>query len=124
VGIENLANFLSISPNQVFAVRLSGPRAGLSYHSCFNLCSVSRKAINLFTYLLYFKVAKWAVSSLTHSSNSFRVLLICLFKYSNRRSNIATAEFLVISAETACWEIEKNSQIFNEAFYLPLYLIP
>jgi hypothetical protein len=28
----------------------------------------------------------------------------------------------VILAETAFWEIEKNSQIFNEDFYLPLYL--
>jgi hypothetical protein len=37
--------------------------------------------------------------------------------------NIQTAEFGMISAETACWDIE-NSQIFNENFYLPLYLSP
>ncbi len=37
-------------------------------------------------------------------------------------SNISTAEFLVISAETACREKIENSQIFNEDFYLPLYL--
>jgi hypothetical protein len=35
--------------------------------------------------------------------------------------NIPIAEFEIISAETACWDIE-NSQIFNENFYLPLYL--
>jgi hypothetical protein len=46
----------------------------------------------------------------------------CKYVYFNiHNSNIATAEFLVISAETACWEIE-NSQSFNEDFYLPLYL--
>jgi hypothetical protein len=33
-----------------------------------------------------------------------------------------TAEFWMISAESPCWEIERNSQIFNEDFYLPLYL--
>jgi hypothetical protein len=51
IGIENLAHFLSISPNQtqVFAVWLPGPKAGLFCHSCFNLCSVFRKAINLYT---------------------------------------------------------------------------
>jgi hypothetical protein len=48
----------------------------------------------------------------------------CKYVYFNiHDSNIATAEFLVISAETGCWEIEKeNSQIFNEDFYLPLGL--
>jgi hypothetical protein len=35
---------------------------------------------------------------------------------------IATAYFLVIAAETTCWEIEENSPIFNEDFYLLLYL--
>jgi hypothetical protein len=46
-----LAHFLSISPNQtqVFALCLPGPKAGLFCHSCFNLCSVFRKAINLYT---------------------------------------------------------------------------
>jgi hypothetical protein len=29
---------------------------------------------------------------------------------------------ILISAETACWEIERKCQIFNEDFYLPLYL--
>ncbi len=33
-----------------------------------------------------------------------------------------TAEFWVVAAETACWEIEENNQIFNEDFYLSLYL--
>jgi hypothetical protein len=36
--------------------------------------------------------------------------------------NIPTAEFGMILAETAFWAIEENSQIFNEDFYLPLYL--
>ncbi len=36
--------------------------------------------------------------------------------------NIPTAEFAKISAETAWWDIEKNSQIFNGEFHLPLYL--
>jgi hypothetical protein len=53
-------------------------------------------------YFLDFKVAKWAVSSLTHSENPFRVY------FNIHDSNIATAEFLVISAETACREIERK----------------
>jgi hypothetical protein len=44
-----------------------------------------------------------------------------MFIFNIHDSNIATAEFLVISAETTCWEIEENSQIFSEDFYLPLY---
>jgi hypothetical protein len=36
--------------------------------------------------------------------------------------NIPTAEFGMISAETACWDIERKCQIFKEDFYLPLYL--
>jgi hypothetical protein len=35
---------------------------------------------------------------------------------------LSTAVFLVILAETACWKIEKNSHIFIEDFYFPLYL--
>jgi hypothetical protein len=60
------------------------------------------------------------VSLLTHSSNPFEY---CKYVYFNiHYSNIATAEFLVIFAESTCWEIESNSQIFNGDFYLPLYL--
>jgi hypothetical protein len=33
-----------------------------------------------------------------------------------------TAESGMISAETACWDIDRNRQIFNEDVYLPLYL--
>jgi hypothetical protein len=36
--------------------------------------------------------------------------------------NFPIAEFLMISAETSCSEIEKNSQMFNEDFHLQLYL--
>jgi hypothetical protein len=48
---------------------------------CFNLCTVFWKVYQLI-YFLPFKVAKWAVPSLTHSSNPFRGLYICLFQYS------------------------------------------
>jgi hypothetical protein len=60
-------------------------------------------------------MAKWTVSSLTHSSNPFEY---CKYVYSISiyNSNIATAEFLVTSAETTCWEIERKNQIFNEDF--------
>ncbi len=53
---------------------------------------------------------------------SFPHILQILFQYSYyvyfniHDSNIAPAEFLVISAETTCWKIERNSQIFNEYF--------
>jgi hypothetical protein len=36
--------------------------------------------------------------------------------------NIPTAEFGMISTETACWDIERKKPNFNEDFYLPLYL--
>jgi hypothetical protein len=36
--------------------------------------------------------------------------------------NFPIAEFLMISAETSCSEIEKNSQMFHEDFHLQLYL--
>jgi hypothetical protein len=48
-----------------------------------------------------------AVSSLTHSSNSFRVLLYVYFNIHD--SKIATAaEYLVILAENTCWDIERK----------------
>jgi hypothetical protein len=63
---------------------------------------VSLGRLSLSTYILFrFKGAKWAVSS----SNSFQ----CLFVYFNTHdSNIATAELIVISTETTCWEIERK----------------
>ncbi len=52
-GIDNLANFLSISPNQTNFCRLfAGPRAGLFCHSCFNLIfAVSLERLS--TYVLF-----------------------------------------------------------------------
>jgi hypothetical protein len=53
------------------------------------------------TYSIYFsdfKVAKWAISSLTRSTNPFEY---CKYIYFNiYDSNIATAEFFMIWAET------------------------
>jgi hypothetical protein len=73
-GIDHLANFLSISPNQtkfLFSVCLV---PGLY----FSAIPVSISAVSLGRLLtihfLDFKVAKWADSYLTHSSNPFRVL--------------------------------------------------
>ncbi len=64
---DNLANFLSISPNQtLFLPSVCLVPCGLFCHYRLNLCSQ--------TYILSdFKVAKWAVSSLTHCSNHFQV---------------------------------------------------
>ncbi len=61
----------------------------------------------LSTYILLdFKVAEWAVSSLAHSSNPFEY---CKYvNFSIHDLNIATAEILVRSAETTCWEIERK----------------
>jgi hypothetical protein len=56
VGIDNLANFLFLFlQTKPIAVCLPGPRAGLFCHSCFNLCSVFRKAINLYLSLLNYQ---------------------------------------------------------------------
>ncbi len=46
--------------------------AGLFCHSCFNLCSLFKKVNN------FFKVAKWAIFSLTHCSNPFQVNMFIL----------------------------------------------
>jgi hypothetical protein len=72
VVFDNLAIFLSISPNQtMFLPSVCLVPAGLFCHSCFNLCSLFRR---LTVYILLdFKVVKWAVSSLTHCSNPFQV---------------------------------------------------
>jgi hypothetical protein len=65
---------------------------------------------------LDFKVAKW--------TKNFKLLNLCgnlsayVFVPSFLGENIPTAEFGMISAETACWDKE----IFNEDFYLLLYL--
>ncbi len=62
-----MANFLYISPNQTeFFPSVCLVPAGLFCHSCCNRCSLFKKVINLYTVLLDFNVAKWAVSSLTH----------------------------------------------------------
>jgi hypothetical protein len=66
-----MAIFLSISPNQTMFLRsVCMVPAGLFSHSCFNLCSLFKKVNN---FSLVLKVAKWAVSSLTHCSNLFQV---------------------------------------------------
>ncbi len=47
--------FLFVQTKPIFAVCLPGPRgARLFCHSCFNLCSVFRKAFNLYLYFLNF----------------------------------------------------------------------
>ncbi len=70
VGIDDLANFLSIFPNQTMFL----PSVCLVPGLDFSAIPVSISAVSLgmlSTYFLDFKVAKWAVSYLTHSSNSF-----------------------------------------------------
>jgi hypothetical protein len=49
-------------------------------------------------------------------SVSYSCLYRCSFRFGGKY-------YLILeSAETACWGIERNSQIFNADFYLPLYL--
>jgi hypothetical protein len=89
-----LANFLNISPNQtkyLASVRLV---PGLEFFAIpVSISAVSLGRLYQLIYFLDFKVAKWAVSSLTHSSNS---LEYCKYIYFNiHDSNIATAQFLV-----------------------------
>ncbi len=119
-----MANFLSISPNQTKFLPSICMVPGLDFSAIPD--SIFAESLGkLSIYILYFldfKVykCKWAMSLLTLSSNPFKY---CKYVYFNiHYANIATAEFLVISAESTCWEIESNSQIFNGDFYLPLYL--
>jgi hypothetical protein len=71
-----LANFLSISPNEIKflpSVCLA-PAAGLLNFSAIPVSISAVSLRRLSTYILLdFKVAKWAVSYLTHSSNPFQV---------------------------------------------------
>jgi hypothetical protein len=70
-----------------------------------SISAVSLESISTYI-LLDFKVAKWVVSSLTHSKKFFEY---CKYLYFyNHDSNIATDEFFVISTETACWEIARK----------------
>jgi hypothetical protein len=69
-----LANFLSISTNQAKFL----PTVCLVPELDFSAIPVSISELSLkdyqLIYFLDFKVAKWAVSSLTYSSNPFQVL--------------------------------------------------
>jgi hypothetical protein len=68
IVFDNLANFLSISPNQTKFCCPSRPFLPFLFQS---LQSLLRK---LSTYILLdFKVVKWAVFSLKHSSNPIQV---------------------------------------------------
>ncbi len=70
VVLDNLANFLSISPNQTKFL----PSVCLVPARLFAIPdSISAVSLRRTYKLLDFKVAKWAVSSLTHSSNFFQV---------------------------------------------------
>jgi hypothetical protein len=107
-----LANLLSISPNQIKFLLPVYLVPGLD----LSAIPVSISAVSLgrlSAYILFRFEGDTFFKSFSSTLNMFTV-----FQY----SNIATVEFLVISAETACWEKEKNSKIFNEDFYLPLYL--
>jgi hypothetical protein len=92
-----LANFLSKSPNQTKFLSSVCPVPGLD----LSAIPVSISAVSLgrlSTYILLdFKFAIWAAFSLTH-----------MFHFNIHDSNIATADYLAISAETACWEIERK----------------
>jgi len=68
------------------------------------LCRVLRSY--QFIYFLDFKVVKWPVSSLTHSSNPFEYYKYVYFNI--HYSHVTTAEFLAMSAETTCSEIERK----------------
>jgi hypothetical protein len=57
-------------------------------------------------YFLDFTVGKWTVSYLTNSSILLKYGKYVYFNIHN--SNIATANFFVISAETARWERERK----------------
>jgi hypothetical protein len=68
LGIDHLANFLSISPNQTKFLRFICLVSGLDFSDIpISISAVSLGKLS--TYFLDFKVVKWAV--LTLSSNTF-----------------------------------------------------
>jgi hypothetical protein len=76
VGVDNLANFLSISPNQTKLLPSVCLVPGLDFSGVPVLISaVSLRRLSTYIrYFLDFKVDKWAVSSMTHSSHLFQQL--------------------------------------------------
>jgi hypothetical protein len=82
-----LANFLSISPNQTKFLLSVCLVPGLDF-SAIPIQSLQclYEGYQLI-YFLYFKVVKWAASSLTHSSNFFRVFKH--FYFNIHDSNVA-----------------------------------
>jgi hypothetical protein len=73
----------------------------------FSEIPVSISAVSAGYQLIYFLDFRLRNGQfLTHSSNPLKY---CKYVFFNiHYSNIATADFLVISAETTCWEIERK----------------
>jgi hypothetical protein len=104
-----LADFLSISPNQAnFLPSVCLVTAGLFCYFEFSLCSIFKKIINAL--YLNLKVTKWAKYTLLNlrANHLISTLPDFVFVPSVLGENIPTAEFGMISAETACWEIERK----------------
>ncbi len=89
------------------------------------------KRLQLYTCFLTMRTRRSDISFLTRPGSMIthgqltRTLLFSRFCFVPSvllGEKFPTAEFCMISAVTPWWETEKNSQIFKEDFYLPLYL--
>ncbi len=122
VVFDNLANFLSFSPNQtlVFAACLPGPSWTflpflfhiILYSLPYSICILCTMYMFSHPHVQY---SMWSAVLWIYGHSCTHAFLLW-------DPNTHPLKFWMISAETPCWEIERNSQIFNEDFYLPLYL--
>jgi hypothetical protein len=115
-----LADFFSISPNQIKFLLSACLVPGLGFSAIpVSISAVSLERLSTYVYtFLDFKVANWKVSSLTHS----HILQICLFHYSSFQNCImlTTTEFLVISADCLLGNGKSIAKFLMRTF--PLYL--
>ncbi len=115
-----MATFLSISPNLTkFLTYVCLVPAGLFCHSCFNLCSLFKKVINLYTFRLL-RLLKGQRHQIFKLQN-LRVNQL-VFVPAVLGEKFPTAEFWRYRQKLLAGKKKENSQNFNKDFYLSLYL--
>jgi hypothetical protein len=121
VVFDNLANFLSISPNQtpVFAVCLPGP--SWTFLPFLFLLILYSLPYMITLYNVHVLTPTCTVQYVISYAVNIRLQLYTCFL--TMRSKHASSKILNdIGQKLLAGKQKENSQIFNEDFYLPLYL--
>ncbi len=116
VVFDNLANFLSISPNQtpVFAVCLPGP-SWTFLHILVSSHPVLSPILYMFSHP-HVQYSMWSSAAVIILLQLYTCFLIM------RGPNTHPINFEWYRQKLLAGKLKVNSQIFNEDFYLPLYL--